>query len=169
MEVLKQRKPYRGGTVNDFALSEIWSRRNFFTLSFSNCFADFIRNCANRSVRVITITRCPQIGTIAVQNVIMLGFGMSLAIPTVVIGSLMSTDGGGDGGGGGGGDDMTLTVTEASWYGSVLLVCHPTGGMLSGVLQELIGRKWCMATVSLPQLVGWYVSTGRLLRCSVWT
>lgn len=91
---------------------------------------------------------CPQIGTIAVQNVMMLGFGMSLAIPTVVIGSLMSD---------GVGSDMTLTETEASWYGSVLLVCHPTGGLLSGVLQELIGRKWCLAAVSVPQLVGWYV------------
>lgn len=88
-----------------------------------------------------------QVSTIAVQNVIMLGFGMSLAIPTVVIGSLMSD----------GGDTMTLTETEASWYGSVLLVCHPTGGLLSGVLQELIGRKWCMAAVSVPQLIGWYV------------
>lgn len=78
----------------------------------------------------------------------MLGFGMSLAIPTVVIGSLMSDSDG---------DTMTLTETQASWYGSVLLVCHPTGGLLSGVLQELIGRKWCMATVSLPQLIGWYV------------
>lgn len=81
----------------------------------------------------------------------MLGFGMSLAIPTVVIGELMSADGGG------GGADLALTETEASWYGSVLLVCHPTGGLLSGVLQELIGRKWCMAAVSAPQLVGWYV------------
>ncbi|XP_025416372.1 facilitated trehalose transporter Tret1-like isoform X2 [Sipha flava] len=78
----------------------------------------------------------------------MLGFGMSLAIPTVVIGSLMSD---------GVSRDMTLTETEASWYGSVLLVCHPTGGLLSGLLQELIGRKWCLAAVSLPQLVGWYV------------
>ncbi|XP_026812036.1 facilitated trehalose transporter Tret1-like [Rhopalosiphum maidis] len=94
-----------------------------------------------------------QIGTIIVQNVIMLGFGMSLAIPTVVIGSLMSDDGVVDDGG----DTMTLTETEASWYGSVLLVCHPTGGLLSGVLQEIVGRKWCMALVSLPQLVGWYV------------
>lgn len=91
-----------------------------------------------------------QICTIIVQNVTMLGFGMALAIPTVVIGSLMSDDGSGD-------NDMTLTETEASWYGSVLLVCHPTGGLLSGVLQELIGRKWCMAAVSFPQLVGWYV------------
>lgn len=73
---------------------------------------------------------------------------MSLAIPTVVIGSLMSEDGG---------DEMMLTESEASWYGSVLLVCHPTGGLLSGFLQELIGRKWCMAAVSLPQLVGWFV------------
>uniref|UniRef100_A0A2H8TS97 Facilitated trehalose transporter Tret1 n=1 Tax=Melanaphis sacchari TaxID=742174 RepID=A0A2H8TS97_9HEMI len=97
-----------------------------------------------------------QIGTIIVQNVIMLGFGMSLAIPTVVIGSLMLDDDGG-GGGGGGADAMTLTETEASWYGSVLLVCHPTGGLLSGVLQEIVGRKWCMALVSVPQLIGWYV------------
>lgn len=78
---------------------------------------------------------------------------MSLAIPTVVIGELMSADGGE----GADGDDLALTETEASWYGSVLLVCHPTGGLLSGVLQELIGRKWCMAAVSVPQLIGWYV------------
>ncbi|XP_050428914.1 facilitated trehalose transporter Tret1-like isoform X2 [Adelges cooleyi] len=96
-----------------------------------------------------------QIGTIIVQNVIMLGFGMSLAIPTVVIGSLLSDDDGYDGGGGS--STVTLSKNEASWYGSVLLVCHPTGGLLSGVLQEIIGRKWCMAFVSLPQLIGWYV------------
>ncbi|CAH1713744.1 unnamed protein product [Aphis gossypii] len=83
----------------------------------------------------------------------MLGFGMSLAIPTVVIGSLMTDDNDG----GGRADIMTLTETEASWYGSVLLVCHPMGGLLSGVLQEIVGRKWCMALVSVPQLVGWYV------------
>lgn len=164
MEVWKQRKPYRGGCT--ISLKVKFDQGIIFLRYHSATVVDFIRNRANRSVRLITISRCPQIGTIAVQNMIMLGFGMSLAIPTVVIGSLMSTDGGSDGGGG---NAMTLSVTEASWYGSVLLVCHPTGGMLSGVLQELIGRKWCMATVSLPQLVGWYVSTGRSPRCCVWT
>lgn len=84
----------------------------------------------------------------------MLGFGMSVAIPTLVIGSLMqqqSEDGGG------GGDRMTLSGAEASWYGSVLLVSHPAGGLVSGLLQDLVGRKWCMAAVSVPQLAGWYV------------
>ncbi|XP_050534687.1 facilitated trehalose transporter Tret1-like [Daktulosphaira vitifoliae] len=93
-----------------------------------------------------------QISTIIVQNVIMLGFGMSLAIPTVVIGSLLSTNDEKDSD-----NAVILSVSEASWYGSVLLVCHPTGGLLSGLLQEIIGRKWCMAAVSVPQLIGWYV------------
>lgn len=39
----------------------------------------------------------------------------------------------------------------------ILLICQPFGSILSGVIQEWIGRKKCMLLVNIPQLFGWWL------------
>lgn len=51
-----------------------------------------------------------KITAVLVGNMIMLQFGMSIAMPTIINGQLMSKEGQSRG-------EFTLTNSEASWYG----------------------------------------------------
>ena len=42
--------------------------------------------------------------------------------------------------------------------GSVPFICQPVGGLLSGVLTELLGRKKIMGLINIPFLVGWILT-----------
>ncbi|XP_065212664.1 facilitated trehalose transporter Tret1-like isoform X2 [Planococcus citri] len=88
---------------------------------------------------------------------IMLQFGMSIAMPTVIIGKLKETNEtaklswtDADNGG------FSLTGVECSWYGSLLLICHPIGSLLSSFIQDKYGRKTCLTIVCFPQFLGWF-------------
>ena len=42
--------------------------------------------------------------------------------------------------------------------GSVSFICEPAGGLLSGVLTELLGRKRVMVLINVPFLLGWILT-----------
>lgn len=81
----------------------------------------------------------------------MLQFGMSVAMSTVVNGALMpesSTNSSNR-------SDINLSHSAASWYGSLLLIFHPLGSLLSSYIQDKFGRKTCLTLVSIPEFLGW--------------
>lgn len=108
----------------------------------------------------------------------MLQFGMSVAMSTVVNGALMSespTNSSNQ-------SDINLSHSAASWYGkllsyfvynvplllkhvighhliffsgSLLLIFHPLGSLLSSYIQDKFGRKTCLTLVSIPEFLGW--------------
>ncbi|XP_050437238.1 uncharacterized protein LOC126843634 [Adelges cooleyi] len=89
-------------------------------------------------------TLAQSLATIA-QSFLLIGLGMELTIPTLVIGDLYQDKS----------EGFRLSTTEASWFGSILYVCHPTGSFLSGFLQERFGRKRCMLMANVPSILGW--------------
>ncbi|CAI6342765.1 unnamed protein product [Macrosiphum euphorbiae] len=89
-------------------------------------------------------TLAQSLATIA-QSCLSIGLGMELAIPAIVISHLYGNDK----------SDFSISLTEASWYGSILFIFHPFGCFLSGVLQERFGKKRCMIFANVPSIVGW--------------
>ncbi|XP_074000232.1 facilitated trehalose transporter Tret1-like isoform X2 [Rhodnius prolixus] len=78
------------------------------------------------------------------QSMLLLALGMLVSAPTVVIGALHNAPTG-----------LTLNDKQASWFAGILLIMQPLGSVLSGVIQDSLGRKRCMLMVNLPQLIGW--------------
>ncbi|CAI6371052.1 unnamed protein product [Macrosiphum euphorbiae] len=79
------------------------------------------------------------------QNFLLIGLGMEIGMPTIVIQQLYRNSD----------SEFSLTLTEVSWYGSILFIFHPTGSFLSGFLQERYGRKRCMILANVPSIFGW--------------
>ncbi|VVC25992.1 Sugar transporter, conserved site,Major facilitator superfamily domain,Major facilitator, sugar [Cinara cedri] len=79
------------------------------------------------------------------QSFLLIGLGMELTMPTVVIQEVYQNSK----------SQFSLTPTEVSWYGSVLYVFHPIGSFISGFLQERFGRKRCMIFANVPSIFGW--------------
>ncbi|CAI6374203.1 unnamed protein product [Macrosiphum euphorbiae] len=83
--------------------------------------------------------------TTTAQNFLLIGLGMEIGMPTIVIQQLYRNSD----------SEFSLTLTEVSWYGSILFIFHPTGSFLSGFLQERYGRKRCMIFANVPSIFGW--------------
>ncbi|XP_068904394.1 facilitated trehalose transporter Tret1 isoform X2 [Tenebrio molitor] len=88
----------------------------------------------------------PQILAVCVKNVLLLGFGMTLGFPTILIPSLSGNvpD-----------EPISLGQEAISWIGSINLICVPVGCLLSGAVTQPIGRKRAMQLVNIPFLTAW--------------
>lgn len=101
----------------------------------------------------------PQVLASCAKNMLLLDIGMTLAFPTVVIAALLGSkehprepDEYG----------LTFDEWQASWFGSLMLICQPFGSVLSGLLLEPLGRKRAMLLVNAPHLLSWLLlSTAR--------
>ncbi|XP_022175298.1 facilitated trehalose transporter Tret1-like [Myzus persicae] len=87
-----------------------------------------------------------QVCAMAAQSLLMLDLGMMIVVPTIVIGALHNAK-----------EGLSLDDTQSSWIASIILLCQPLGCMLSGCLQGIFGRKWCMLLVNVPHLAAWYL------------
>ncbi|XP_044268553.1 facilitated trehalose transporter Tret1 isoform X3 [Tribolium madens] len=95
----------------------------------------------------------PQILAVCVKNVLLLGFGMTLGFPTILIPSLSGSDPN---------EPISLGQEAISWIGSINLICVPIGCLLSGAATQPIGRRRAMQLVNIPFLTAWllfYFST----------
>ncbi|KAF0773728.1 facilitated trehalose transporter Tret1-like [Aphis craccivora] len=79
------------------------------------------------------------------QSFLSIGLGMQLSISAIVIRHLQGNTE----------SDFSISLTEASWYGSILFIIHPFGCFLSGVLQGRFGKKYCMIFANIPSIIGW--------------
>ncbi|XP_052133186.1 facilitated trehalose transporter Tret1 [Frankliniella occidentalis] len=101
----------------------------------------------------------PQVLASCAKNMLLLDIGMTLAFPTVVIAALLGSKEHPREP-----DEFGLTFDEwqASWFGSLMLICQPFGSVLSGLLLEPLGRKRAMLLVNAPHLLSWLLlSTAR--------
>ncbi|XP_055609067.1 uncharacterized protein LOC129756270 isoform X2 [Uranotaenia lowii] len=88
---------------------------------------------------------------VGVKNVLLLGYGMTLGFPTIVIPAVQ----GGDGRGPSLEKDFFLNKDEISWLSSINLICVPLGCIFSGMLTQPIGRRRAMQIVTIPMLIAW--------------
>ncbi|KAK9506888.1 hypothetical protein O3M35_008739 [Rhynocoris fuscipes] len=89
-------------------------------------------------------TSLPQVLATMAQSMLLLSLGMLISVPTVVIAALHNAPTG-----------LSMNDKQASWFAGILLIMQPLGSVLSGVIQDILGRKRCMLMVNLPQLIGW--------------
>ncbi|VVC43199.1 Hypothetical protein CINCED_3A012734 [Cinara cedri] len=82
-----------------------------------------------------------------VQSLLLVNVGMELSICTIVIGSLYKNPNA----------EFHLSVTNSSWYGSILYLCQPFGSCLSGYLQVTYGKKFCSVVACVPSIIGWII------------
>lgn len=109
----------------------------------------------------------PQFIATMAQSLLLLSIGMIVASPTIVLGALyrpgnstlqdfnktaedsnstLSSPA-----------PLLFTDSQASWFGSILLLCQPVGSLVSCFIQDYLGRKRSMLLVNLPLILGWYL------------
>lgn len=81
----------------------------------------------------------PQFCVVGVKNLILLGWGLILGYPTILIPGLQykgenSTDQ----------PDFVLGDEEISWIASINLLCVPLGSLTSGLLMDPVGKRRMM-------------------------
>ncbi|KAI5713982.1 hypothetical protein M8J76_009032 [Diaphorina citri] len=84
-----------------------------------------------------------QITVTLILNFLNFNYGMVVNMPTLLVGTL----------------DYVTATNE-----TILMLFHPVGAMLSGHLQELVGRKTIMLLINVPFLICWVLlySAGRI-------
>ncbi|XP_058061229.1 proton myo-inositol cotransporter-like [Anopheles bellator] len=88
---------------------------------------------------------------VGVKNVLLLGYGMTLGFPTIVIPAIQ----GGDGRQPALEKDVILSKEQISWLSSINLICVPLGSIFSGALAQPIGRRRAMQLINIPIFVAW--------------
>ncbi|XP_062712852.1 proton myo-inositol cotransporter hmit-1.2-like [Aedes albopictus] len=102
------------------------------------------QGCCNRAALA-------QFLAVSVKNVLLLGYGMTLGFPTIVIPAIQ----GGEGRGPSMEEGFTLNKDEISWLSSINLICVPLGCVFSGMLSQPIGRRRAMQLVNIPMFIAW--------------
>ncbi|XP_050068628.1 proton myo-inositol cotransporter-like [Anopheles maculipalpis] len=88
---------------------------------------------------------------VGVKNVLLLGYGMTLGFPTIVIPAIQ----GGDGREPALERDVILSREQISWLSSINLICVPLGSIFSGMLAQPIGRRRAMQLINIPIFIAW--------------
>ncbi|XP_049884894.1 facilitated trehalose transporter Tret1 [Pectinophora gossypiella] len=91
-------------------------------------------------------TALPQFLAVSVKNFLLLGYGMTLGFPTILIPAVKSPKDG---------EILHLENSEISWISSINLIVVPVGCALSGAVTSPMGRRRAMQMVNLPFLVAW--------------
>ncbi|PSN58491.1 hypothetical protein C0J52_00811 [Blattella germanica] len=102
-------------------------------------------------------TALPQILATSAKNILLLGYGMTLGFPTIVIPSLQggsnSTDVRDK-------DTLTLTEEQISWFSSINLICVPLGCLVLTYVAEITQphlRGMLSATSSMCVILGVFI------------
>ncbi|XP_031635122.1 facilitated trehalose transporter Tret1-like isoform X2 [Contarinia nasturtii] len=77
-------------------------------------------------------------------------FGLSIAFSTILIPALFGLNPALNPN-----ETLSITPDEATWLGSITVICQPIGGVLSGFLTEPLGRKMALICVNIPYVVAW--------------
>ncbi|XP_044750843.1 facilitated trehalose transporter Tret1-like [Coccinella septempunctata] len=87
-----------------------------------------------------------QILAVSVKNFVLLGYGMTLGFPTLLIPVLSShnTD-----------EPFSLGEEGLSWVGSISMICVPFGCFMSGMLTQPLGRRRSMQLINIPFVAAW--------------
>ncbi|XP_054266805.1 facilitated trehalose transporter Tret1-like isoform X2 [Macrosteles quadrilineatus] len=105
---------------------------------------------------------CAQVLATMAFECLMFNVGIIIGMPVIVIGALRLP-----------GSDFSLTDDEASWFAGLIFIAQPLGSVVSGFLQDQLGRKLCMMVVNIPQLMAWvalhYATSATTLFVSVAT
>ncbi|KAK6622135.1 hypothetical protein RUM44_001942 [Polyplax serrata] len=88
----------------------------------------------------------PQVLATMAKNLILLGYGMTLGFPTIVIPSLQNAPANAT---------LSLSDEEVSWFSSINLISVPLGCLISGVVTQPFGRKRSMQALTIPFLITW--------------
>ncbi|XP_076270179.1 facilitated trehalose transporter Tret1-like isoform X2 [Rhynchophorus ferrugineus] len=91
----------------------------------------------------------PQVLAVMVKNILMMVFGMSLGMPTILIARLSDRNDASE----------TISVEDGgiSWLGSLNFLSVPVGCLLSGLLTQPIGRKRSMQLISMLFFVAFFL------------
>ncbi|XP_069669485.1 facilitated trehalose transporter Tret1-like [Periplaneta americana] len=130
------------------------------------------QNNEKQEAKEIFLSVLAQLLATSAKNILMLGYGMTLGFPTIVIPSLQHHN-----------DNVTdvreeesfsLTEEQISWFSSINLICVPVGGLVSGAITQSLGRKKAMMLVNIPIIVAWIMfhyasNVGMLYACLVLT
>ncbi|XP_065163161.1 facilitated trehalose transporter Tret1-like [Atheta coriaria] len=117
----------------------------------NNALSSSLRNPRNKNLIcnvLSTTTKCrknlPQILAVCVKNVMLIGFGMTLGFPTVLIGGLEDSK-----------VDFQMTHEQLSWIGAINLIFVPLGCLVSGPYCDKFGRKKAMQMANIPLALVW--------------
>ncbi|XP_045509445.1 facilitated trehalose transporter Tret1-like [Colias croceus] len=93
-------------------------------------------------------TALPQLLAVSVKNLLLLGYGMTLGFPTILIPAVKDPMEG---------EVLHLQNSEISWISSINLIVVPIGCALSGSVTSPLGRRRAMQFVNLPFFIAWLV------------
>lgn len=85
----------------------------------------------------------PQFLAVGVKNILLLGYGMTLGFPTIIIPAIM----GGEGREASIHGEIVLNKDQISWFSSINLICVPVGCIFSGALAQPFGRRRAMQVI----------------------
>ncbi|XP_073953595.1 facilitated trehalose transporter Tret1-like [Choristoneura fumiferana] len=91
-------------------------------------------------------TALPQFLAVSVKNIILLGYGMTLGFPTILIPAVSQPAQG---------EVLHLQTYEIAWISSINLIVVPLGCALSGVVTSPLGRIRAMQVVNIPFAIAW--------------
>ncbi|XP_028168529.1 facilitated trehalose transporter Tret1-like isoform X1 [Ostrinia furnacalis] len=93
-------------------------------------------------------TALPQLIAVSVKNLLLLGYGMTLGFPTILIPAVENPRPG---------EVLHLQKSEISWISSINLIVVPVGCALSGIVTTPLGRRRAMQIVNGPFFVAWLI------------
>ncbi|XP_063546884.1 facilitated trehalose transporter Tret1-like [Cydia strobilella] len=91
-------------------------------------------------------TALPQFLAVSVKNLLLLGYGMTLGFPTILIPAVSQPVEE---------EELSLHPSQVAWISSINLIVVPVGCALSGVVTAPMGRRRAMQFVNLPFFVAW--------------
>ncbi|KAK9886076.1 hypothetical protein WA026_014861 [Henosepilachna vigintioctopunctata] len=89
-----------------------------------------------------------QIIAVIVKNIVLMGYGMSVGYPTILIPDLSRRNIG---------DPLRLGPEGISWVGSISLITVPLGCLISGVVTQPLGRRRSMQLLNIPYCITWLI------------
>ncbi|KAJ8737651.1 hypothetical protein PYW08_000246 [Mythimna loreyi] len=93
-------------------------------------------------------TALPQFLAVSAKNLLLLGYGMTLGISTILMPAVQNPTGG---------EVLHLNKSEISWISSINLIMVPLGCAFSGVVAAPIGRRRAMQMVNVPFFIAWLI------------
>lgn len=91
-------------------------------------------------------TALPQFLAVSVKNLLLLGYGMTLGFPTILIPAVSSPMDG---------EVLHPEKSEISWISSINYIMVPVGCALSGLVTTPLGRRRAMQVVNVPFFLAW--------------